>query len=387
MKKLVLVAVLLLGFSAMAAAQDAPAVEIFGGYSFLRMDTATAFGAPSGYGDLNLHGWDANIAFNGNNWLGFVADFAGHYGTMDTSYDYGQPAGSLVSWADISLYSIMLGPKVTLHRGKVTPFLHGLFGYAHGKAKELGSSVTENDFAMAFGGGLDINLSDRVAFRPAQVEYFTIKSARSGNFSDNFRYSAGLVFRFGGEKAAAPAPAPAPAPEPPPPPKEADTDRDGVVDSKDACPNTPEGVKVNSSGCPFDADGDGVYDYLDKCPNTPSGVKVNSSGCPFDTDGDGVYDYLDKCPNTPSGVKVNSSGCPFDTDGDGVYDYLDKCPDTARDLKVTADGCPILIKKAVTKNLDIQFDTDKADIKPEYIDRLKEVADFMNYLSANDDCD
>ena len=119
-------------------------------------------------------------------------------------------------------------------------------------------------------------------------------------------------------------------------------------------------------------------DYLDKCPNTPKGVKVNSSGCPLDTDGDGVYDYLDKCPDTPSGVKVNSSGCPLDADGDGVPDYLDKCPDTARDLKVTADGCPILIKKAVTKNLNIQFDTDKADIKPEFNDNLKEAADFMN---------
>ena len=375
MKKLVLLAVILLGFSGIAVAQDPPAVEVFGGYSFVRADTTTAAGAPSG-NNLNMNGWNASVAFNGNKWLGAVADFGGYYGTLDTSYDY---APGVTSWADLSIHSIMFGPKVTLHRGAVSPFLQGLFGYGRIKAKELGITHTENDFAMAFGGGVDVSINDSVAIRPVQVDYFTTKTGLTGDFADHLRYSAGIVFRLGGEKKVAPAPAPVQAPPPPPPPPPpADTDKDGVIDSQDACPNTPEGVKVNSSGCPLDTDGDGVYDYLDKCPNTPSGVKVNSSGCPLDTDGDGVYDYLDKCPNTPSGVKVNSSGCPFDTDGDGVYDYLDKCPDTARDLKVTADGCPILIKKAVTKDLNIQFDTDKADIKPEYNDRLKEVADFMN---------
>jgi OOP family OmpA-OmpF porin len=47
---------------------------------------------------------------------------------------------------------------------------------------------------------------------------------------------------------------------------EPDSDGDGVGDSKDKCPNTPKGVKVDAVGCPFDADGDGVPDYLDRCP-------------------------------------------------------------------------------------------------------------------------
>ena len=53
-----------------------------------------------------------------------------------------------------------------------------------------------------------------------------------------------------------------------------DQDQDGVLDNRDRCPNTPAGVRVDSSGCPLDTDGDGVYDYLDECPGTPSGVKV-----------------------------------------------------------------------------------------------------------------
>ncbi len=49
----------------------------------------------------------------------------------------------------------------------------------------------------------------------------------------------------------------------------------------------------------FDSDGDGVVDSKDMCPNTPAGVKVDDAGCPIDTDKDGVPDYLDECPGTP----------------------------------------------------------------------------------------
>ena len=59
-----------------------------------------------------------------------------------------------------------------------------------------------------------------------------------------------------------------------------DSDEDGVSDNKDRCPDTPYGVEVDTSGCPFDTDGDGVYDYLDMCSGTAKGVKVDSFGCP-----------------------------------------------------------------------------------------------------------
>jgi OOP family OmpA-OmpF porin len=253
---------------------------------------------------------------------------------------------------------------------RLVPYVAGGLGWLwlDGPATDRHARVTPN-----FGGGVKGFLTENVAIR---ADFRRVLPTRP--FNENLMVTMGVEFLFGGKQKPAPVPAPPPAPEPPPPAPEPDSDNDGVVDSRDKCPNTPAGVKVNSDGCPFDTDGDGVYDYLDKCPNTPAGVKVNGDGCPFDADGDGVYDYLDKCPNTPAGVKVNSDGCPFDTDGDGVYDYLDKCPDTARDLRVTPDGCPILIQRKVTKTLDIQFDTDKSDIKPEYRERLKEVADFMN---------
>ena len=43
-----------------------------------------------------------------------------------------------------------------------------------------------------------------------------------------------------------------------------------------------------------------------------------------DEDNDRVWDGWDECPGTPEGVPVDSVGCPFDSDGDGVPDYLDR---------------------------------------------------------------
>ncbi len=46
-----------------------------------------------------------------------------------------------------------------------------------------------------------------------------------------------------------PPPPPAPAPKVTPPPSPKDSDGDGVTDDKDACPNTPNGARVDEKGC------------------------------------------------------------------------------------------------------------------------------------------
>jgi OOP family OmpA-OmpF porin len=65
------------------------------------------------------------------------------------------------------------------------------------------------------------------------------------------------------------------------------------------------------------------------------------------------------------------AGTPFadcsmlDSDADGVNDCLDKCPNTIFGAKVSILGCWIV---------DIKFDNDKADIKPEYYQNLDNAA-------------
>lgn len=56
-----------------------------------------------------------------------------------------------------------------------------------------------------------------------------------------------------------------------------------------------------------DEDGDGVVDGVDDCSGTPDGVDVDSTGCPFDDDLDGVPNYMDD-EDSPAGAMVNERG-------------------------------------------------------------------------------
>jgi OmpA-OmpF porin, OOP family len=169
-----------------------------------------------------------------------------------------------------------------------------------------------------------------------------------------------------------------------------DSDGDGVLDGLDQCANTPKGARIDSKGCPIDSDGDGVYDGLDECPDTPKGATVDAKGCTSDSDGDGVLDGLDKCPDTPKGAKIDASGCPLDSDHDGVFDGLDKCPDTEPGVAVDSVGCPVGFEQRQQELLDtgkivlqnVQFETGKADLKPESKPTLDAVGDLLSHWTA-----
>src|SRR6266699_1813968 len=127
-----------------------------------------------------------------------------------------------------------------------------------------------------------------------------------------------------------------------------DQDHDGVVDRRDACPDTPIGATVDARGCPSDADHDAVFDGLDKCADTPAGATVDPTGCPTDTDKDGVYDGIDQCAGTPAGTRVDANGCPpvtQDSDRDGVPNDRDKCPGTPAGTAVDQNGCMVLFRE------------------------------------------
>ncbi len=160
-----------------------------------------------------------------------------------------------------------------------------------------------------------------------------------------------------------------------------DSDGDGVYDSKDNCPGTPAGAKVDANGCPMDSDNDGVYDGIDRCPNTPAGTKVDAIGCPMDSDNDGVFDGVDRCPGTPAGVRVDANGCPIDSDKDGVFDGIDRCPNTPAGAKVDETGCPVEVKKFLDTGLitatKILFDTGKATLKPESKKELDAIGNIL----------
>ena len=57
-----------------------------------------------------------------------------------------------------------------------------------------------------------------------------------------------------------------------------DRDKDGIIDMKDDCQGTPEGVKVDEKGCPLDDDKDGVPNFRDDELATANGTPVNEKG-------------------------------------------------------------------------------------------------------------
>ena len=138
-------------------AQDFPKAEIFGGYQYNHFE-----------GGVNANGWNASLAGNVDRWFGIAADFSG-------AYKSGQ-----------HLHTYMFGPVFSLRSGKVTPFAHALFG---------GVSGGTTAFAMAFGGGVDVKVADKVAFRLIQGDWLVFRS-EGFTSKKNARISTGLVFRF-----------------------------------------------------------------------------------------------------------------------------------------------------------------------------------------------
>ena len=202
----------------------------------------------------------------------------------------------------------------------------------------------------------DLGLGAKYYFSPATALYVNAGyingievTKPAGNVRESFlKATIGIEFDFGKKK---------------------DSDMDGVADSRDKCPDTPAGVKVDADGCPVDTDGDSVPDHLDDCPTVAGvpalkgcpdkdgdGIADNDDQCPDvagpkalkgcpDSDGDGVADKDDKCSDTPKGWKVDKNGCPLDSDGDGIVDAEDACPDVPGVPE--EKGCPA--KKAQEK--------------------------------------
>lgn len=173
MRKFLTLAVLVFTLSLLATAQDAPKAEVFGGFSYLHIDTSGFSGV-----EANHYGWTAAATFNANRWFGIKADLSGHYKEV-------APATSFNS------FTAVFGPQLTYRAQKASPFVHALFGLNHVSIAGVGDSA----FAAALGGGLDVDVTKNVAFRLAQVDY--LMTRHLGTTQNNVRVSTGIVFKLG----------------------------------------------------------------------------------------------------------------------------------------------------------------------------------------------
>jgi len=211
-----------------ATAQEYPRGEIFGGYSYLHLDTQGVTGSSLDQfcnsispgtcppGTFRVHpgfnGWNASGQYNLNSWFGVKADFSGHYGTLLTATfpTVIVPSVFHFSSPSESSYNFLFGPAVSYRRHAYIPFAHALFGVNHvsfgsvtvapglpspGPTFSLNS---ETHFAFALGGGVDIKVSRHVLVRPGQLDYLEVSSSGNGSgHQNNFRFSAGVVYALG----------------------------------------------------------------------------------------------------------------------------------------------------------------------------------------------
>jgi opacity protein-like surface antigen len=210
-------ALVLMCSGAIALAQNTntdeyPKVEIFAGYSALGEagSRGISFG-PNGSVGANYSakpGFETSIIRNFSKHFGIKGDLSAHFNNESASGPITSctPACTTVT-QDFQLktrvYNFLAGPEFKARNStRFTPFAHVLAGFAHtsatfttpGPTFNLLLKKSENSFAMALGGGIDIRASKRVSFR-GLMDYnpVFVHDSTSGT-RDLFRLSLGVLF-------------------------------------------------------------------------------------------------------------------------------------------------------------------------------------------------
>jgi opacity protein-like surface antigen len=176
--------------------------ELFAGYSY-------------GYTDLfnsgnraNLNGWNGSVALNVANWLGFMFDASGFYGTSRIPAAvpapfppcpiFCPPPGNTFN-VNTRLYSYLFGAQIPYRKSQTwTPFAEVLFGHSAVRGTVPGIAETSGGLGLVGGLGVDRRINDRFAFR-IKADYLQTRTSfplpLGHAKQDNLRVSVGIVIR------------------------------------------------------------------------------------------------------------------------------------------------------------------------------------------------
>jgi len=188
-----LVAIVTVCALAASAQETAPRAEVFVGYSWANVGGPAAVG-PNVPGvpftqnsptqnlkDIPL-GFGGAFSYNFNKWFSVAADYSGHYGKSDHA----------------DLQTVAVGPQLHLRSEHFSPFIEGLFGMARMAPPNVNAHT---GFGALVGGGVDLYLTNHIAWRIIQADYLYQShsvSALGGTGTFNgARVQGGLVFGFG----------------------------------------------------------------------------------------------------------------------------------------------------------------------------------------------
>ena len=216
MKRLMTIAGLLLICTTATLAQntDYKKWEFFGGYSALHFDNLGGDTNSAAVNDVlgekqTLRGFELAITRNFHKYVGAKFDYSLHL--REDNFTRTLASGTVDTTVQNFLGGIQV--KNNMEDGpRFKPFGHALFGVANQKvdvdSPQLPAlfgvndfHVNETSFSMAFGGGIDIKLNNRLDVRAAQVDWNIIKRGDQqtgfivspGTRQDNLRLSVGIV--------------------------------------------------------------------------------------------------------------------------------------------------------------------------------------------------
>jgi peptidoglycan-associated lipoprotein len=148
--------------------------------------------APPGQADyFGLNGGYVSGDFYLTHWLSIAGEFTGGHAN-DISL-LGQ---------DLTLTTYQAGPKVSLTGHRFVPYGQILFGGAHGSDSYFPTATSfttsASSFAFSPGGGLDVNLTHRIAIRAVDADYLrTSLPNGSSNSQNHLMIGAGVIIKFG----------------------------------------------------------------------------------------------------------------------------------------------------------------------------------------------
>jgi len=196
MEKLVRIALAALFLLGIACAQNVPAIDVFGGYSYLNFDMPASTETNAAH--LALNGWEFSGAVHVFRRFAAEGEVSGH-NLSDCAGESGMTCSD---------FSYMGGLRYNFgnHSSKITGFVHGLVGQDRADLPISSSSTTQSDTSLAFaaGGGIDYWFFRHVGFQLGPADYLFTRHLNNFDginvpIQNNIRVSGGIVFRFGGE--------------------------------------------------------------------------------------------------------------------------------------------------------------------------------------------
>jgi hypothetical protein len=202
-KPLVTVSLILIFASVSSAQTAAPRWELMGGFTEYLAGGEFAPYLPNGDiglepGQLPTEGFQVGLSRSIKSYFRVTGEFNGVFGKEAIAVEHLPSGGQYKTGSE---FMALFGPEAVVRTQKRFDFFaHYLIGLSHGTDNQV-PAVSDNTYTSwiyGIGFGVDLKTGHRFAIRLMEADWITSHFPKQDlNAEDNWRYSTGLVYRFG----------------------------------------------------------------------------------------------------------------------------------------------------------------------------------------------